>query len=289
MKSASFSFLFDYWSLTDWLNIIIGDDMSLMLAYIGDPDSELRDDLICNTLYEWIGTKEYFNNEQLKQILFILMDKEHLFYQIGSDVNDSVFTRTFSVLGVAQILKRHRKQAFLSTEEFVDIKNKLIEYYISEMDLRGYIEGPGWAHAAAHGADAMGELAQCSESGEKIIREILNAFKKVMYNRKYIFDNEEDERISRVIFRIIKDNLLSKQVIIKWLEELSDCIEWHKDRQQYVTRINIKNVIRSLYFKIMYYDCTLDIIDTLSNLEKKLNRFFELDKELTENRNFANT
>lgn len=251
-----------------------------MLNHIGDIDPELRDDLIYNTFCEWIDVKEFFNEDQIRYILSTLMDKEHLFYQIGSDGNDSVFTRTFSVLVVVLILNRHRKKAFLSVDEFTDIKNKLIEYYTSEIDLRGYIQKMEWAHAAAHGADVMDELVQCHECNEDMIKEILNAFKKIMYNRKYIFHNEEDERISRVVFRIIKGNLLSKQAIIKWLEELSECTKWQSDRMQYVARVNTKNFIRCLYFKIMHYDSTLDIINTIFNVEERLNRFLKIDKEL---------
>ena len=254
-----------------------------MLDHIGDTDSEFRDDLIYNTFSEWIEEKEFFNEEQLKYILAILMDNEHLFYQIGSDGNDSVFTRTFSALVVVLVLIRHRKKAFLSTAEFTDIKNKVIEYYISEKDLRGYIEKSEWAHAAAHGADVMDELVQCRECNEDIIIEILNAFKKILHNGKYIFHTEEDERICRVVFRIMKGNLLSNQGIINWIEELSECASWQNNRIQYIARVNSKNFIRCLYFKTMHYDSTLDFINVIFNAEEKLNRFHKIDLELIEN------
>ncbi|WP_313184113.1 DUF2785 domain-containing protein [Lacrimispora sp.] len=254
-----------------------------MLDHIGDTDSEFRDDLIYNTFSEWIEEKEFFNEEQLKYILAILMDNEHLFYQIGSDGNDSVFTRTFSALVVVLVLIRHRKKAFLSTAEFTDIKNKVIEYYISEKDLRGYIEKSEWAHAAAHGADVMDELVQCRECNEDIIKEILNAFKKILHNGKYIFHTEEDERICRVVFRIMKGNLLSNQGIINWIEELSECAGWQNNRIQYIARVNSKNFIRCLYFKTMHYDNTLDLINVIFNAEEKLNRFHKIDLELIEN------
>lgn len=253
-----------------------------MLEHIGDIDPELRDDLIYNTFCEWIEVKEFFNEEQVRYILSVLMDKEHLFYQIGSEGDDSVFTRTFSVLAVVLVLNRHRKKAFLNVNEFTDIKNKLIEYYISERDLRGYIQKSGWAHAAAHGADVMDELVQCHECSQDMIKEILNAFKKMMFNGKYIFHDEEDERISRVVFRIMKGNVLSKKDIIEWLEELKECAEWQSDRIQYVARVNSKNFIRCLYFKMMHYDSASDIINVIFHVEEKLNRFLKIDKELME-------
>jgi hypothetical protein len=186
------------------------------------------------------------------------------------------------VLAVVQILNRHRKTAFLGIDEFIDIKNKLLEYYTSEVDLRGFVQELGWAHAAAHGADVMDELIQCRECSEDTITEIFSAFKKIMYNGKYIFHNEEDERISRVVFRVIKANLLSKQAIIQWLEELKECTEWQSSRVQYVARINAKNLARCLYFKLMHYDSASDIINAIFNLEERLNRFLKIDGELME-------
>ncbi|WP_214484990.1 DUF2785 domain-containing protein, partial [Bacillus sp. SM2101] len=252
--------------------------MPILLNYIGDIDYELREELIYNALCEWITEKEYFNGAQLKQILSILMDENHLFYQIGNDGDDSVFTRTFSVLGVVLILYMHRKKAFLSIDEFKYLKNQLIEYYTSEKDLRGILPVKGWAHGGAHGADVMNELIQCSESNENIVQEILNAFKKVIYNGKYILCEEEDERISVVVFRIIKMKLISNESMIKWLNELSECIEWQRDRNQDVARVNAKNFIRCLYFKVMHYDNTLAIIDELFSVEEELNRSILLNK-----------
>jgi len=253
-----------------------------MLDHIGDIDSELRDDFIYNTFSDWIEMKEFFNEEQLRYILSILMDQEHLFYQIGSDGNDSVFTRTFSALVLVLVLIRHRKNALLSVDEFTDIKNKLIEYYTSEKDLRGYIQKSGWAHAAAHGADVMDELIQCRECNEDMIKEILHAFKKILHNGTYILHNEEDERICRVVFRIMKGNLLPSQTIVNWLEELSEFVEWQSDRMQYIARVNSKNFIRCLYFKTMHYDSESDLINVILNVEEKLNRYLKIDKELIE-------
>ncbi|MDP5277221.1 DUF2785 domain-containing protein [Chengkuizengella axinellae] len=261
--------------------------MPTLLDYIGDIDCELREELIYYALSEWITEKEYFNEAQLRQILSILIDENHLFYQIGSDGDDSVFTRTFSVLQVVLILYMHRKKAFLSINEFSDLKNKLIEYYTLEKDLRGILPEKGWAHGGAHGADVMDELVQCCESNEDVVQEVLNAFKKVMYNGKYILCEEEDERISVVVFRIIKMKLISNQSMIKWLNELSECIEWEpdrlpEDRMRRVARVNSKNFIRCLYFKVMHYDNTLDIIDEIFRVEEKLNLSILFNKSLIE-------
>lgn len=261
----------------------ISDYIILLLRYIGDVDSELRDDLIYATLCEWICEKEYFSDVELTQILKILMDERHLFYYIGNDEDDTVFTRTFSVLAVVLVLFEHRKKPFLEYDLFLKTKDNLIRYYQEEKDLRGFVGKMGWAHGAAHGADAMDELVQCIENDGLICQEILEAIQKVLFNGKYTFYNEEDERIARVILRIIKGNCLSYQSLRNWIEGLSQCCDWEKDRKQYVARVNTKNFIRCLYFKLIHYDDSLEIIKALFEVEERLNRFLIVDKELLQN------
>jgi hypothetical protein len=258
----------------------VSDYISLMLQYIGDTDAELRDDLIYETFCEWICEKEYFNGEELLHILSILLDEKHLFYHIGNDEDDTVFTRTFSVLVIVLIIFQHRKKPFIAHDLFIKIKDNLIRYYEEERDLRGFLGEKGWAHGAAHGADAMDELIQCEESDEVVYQQVLGAIQKVLFNGKYSFSNEEDERITRVILRIIKRNCMSNKSLSNWIEGLSQCCDWEKDRNQYVTRINTKNFIRCLYFKLMHYDNTLDIINVVFKVEERLNRFLIVDKEL---------
>ena len=38
--------------------------------------------------------------------------------------------------------------------------NKVIHYMMEEKDTRGFIEGKGWAHAVAHGVDALDALTK---------------------------------------------------------------------------------------------------------------------------------
>ncbi|MEN6314944.1 MAG: DUF2785 domain-containing protein [Clostridiaceae bacterium] len=247
----------------------------LMLRYIGDPDPELRDDLIYSTFCEWICGKEYFNEEELRRMLSLLLDDNHLFYHIGSFGDNTVFTRTFSILAVVLILSRHREKPFLDNKMFTMAKDKLLAYYRREKDLRGYTDDCGWAHGAAHGADAMDELVQCGESDESVCIEVLEAIQAVLWNGKDLLCNEEDERIARVVYRIIRNNLMPSPLIHNWILGLSRCCEWDKTRIQYVARVNSKNLVRCLYFKLEHNNFTSDIKNTLITVEKKLNRFSE--------------
>ena len=149
-----------------------------MLNYIGSPDPELRDDLIYLILSDWI-IKGVYTPEQLREILKIAFDDQHLFYKIGEVESDSVFTRSFSVLLIPLILITHRKNNILSKNELQDVYNKVIKYVREEKDLRGFIENKGWAYSVAHGADAYND-----EKNEKNIKEMYTRVFETINNFK---------------------------------------------------------------------------------------------------------
>lgn len=251
-----------------------------MLQYIGDPDPTLRDNLIYNTFFEWIYTKEYFSDDELRDILKIVIDENHLFFGIGNDGDESAFTRTFSVLVVALILTRHRKKTILDSDFFERVKNALLRYFEEEKDYRGYTEEEGWAHGAAHGADALDELIQCKESNEVIFQEVLNAIQKPLYNGKYLLCNEEDERLVIVIYKVIRKRFIGEQQIISWLEGLGECCEWENTRSRFIAKLNTKNFIRCLYFRLLHRGSDEKIMNALLTVESRLNRYHEVDNDL---------
>lgn len=251
----------------------IKEYVKLMLEHIGDPEPVLRDELIYSTFYKWINEKHWFNDAELRELLWILLDEQHLFYHIGNKEDLTVYTRTFSVLVVALILQRHREMAILDSSEFIKVKQGLIRYYEEERDLRGYMEKEGWAHAAAHGADALDELVLCSESDAAVREEVLAVIQKMLYNDQYIFRDEEDERIATIIVTIIDHHLLPQQSITDWILNLAQCGSWPRSHSQYVNRINTKNFLRSLYFRLLLTEKNMDIVDVLLKTEKNLNEF----------------
>jgi hypothetical protein len=249
------------------------DYVKLMLEYIGDPQPKLRDDLIYSTFYKWINEKQWFSDAELRELLWILLDEQHLFYHIGSTEDQAVFTRTFSVLVVALILQRHREQALIDNAEFTNVKEALIRYYEEEQDLRGFMQEEGWAHAAAHGADALDELVLCSESDAAIREEVLAVIQRMLYNEQYIFSDEEDERIATIVATIVDHHLLPQQSIVDWIGSLEQCGGWPRSRGQYVARVNTKNFVRSLYFRLLPIKNNPAMLEALLKAEMNLNEF----------------
>ena len=243
-----------------------------MLPHLGCPDAELRDDLIYGTLATWI-LADKFEEDDLKALLRQLLTEEHLFYELGESDSDSVFMRSFSVLLLPLILSRHRARPCLMPYELREVKVKLLDYLEKEQDLRGFVldedelgEPKGWAHAVAHTADALDELAQCKEMDSEELLEILNGVRQKAAESKIVFVHAEDERLVTPIIAALGRKVLTPSAVQEWLagfvplaqqkEPFPDC---------YRQAQNVKNFLRSLYFRARKAETAAQIGENSAN------------------------
>lgn len=243
-----------------------------MMKYIGDIDSELRDNLIYSTFAEWINHGE-FTEKQLSELLHISLDEQHLFYGIGEEGTDSVFTRTFSVLIIPLIMGKDREQPFLSKEDVMLIKTKLVEYIGLEQDLRGYVEEKGWAHSTAHASDAFEDLVRSQHMESVDLMDVLDAIRPKICVNNYVYCNKEDERIVSAIISIILRGLLDDHDIHRWIESLGDKNTIRQLPEDDILYMNKKCLLRSLYFRIVdqpqLLRFTATVVETLQRLDKQ--------------------
>lgn len=227
-----------------------------MLRFIGSPDGELRDKLIYSTLATWIY-RGNFTPDELQILLQTALDNEHLFFNLGEENTDSVFTRAFSVLLLPPILWCHRQQPFLTPETFHDTLQKVMFYLHSEKDLRGCVRGKGWAHAVAHTADALDKSIQCGELGRGELRGVLELIAEVVSTEKSVYTHGEDERLAFAVVNAFKRAELTKADKEGWLESFTTLVQRAgetPDPEGYHRFINIKHSLRTLYFYVSESD-----------------------------------
>lgn len=254
----------------------INDYVNLMLKYIGDNDPEVRDELIYTTFVNWIEEKGYFTDEELETLLNTILSKDFVFYNIGSEDDDSVLRRSFSILLVNPILCVHLDKEFLDEEMILKTKDCLIKYLNEEKDLRGYDKEKGWIHAIAHVADGIHALINCKGITEDICKDIMGTIENKLLEGREVFNAEEDERLITIIYYdIISDNLLSNEYICNWIDGLSKVVEIEDRRTRFMARTNVKNFIRSLYFRLLHLENNEEISKAIIDLEKKINLYLD--------------
>lgn len=231
------------------------DDLSTlipdMLFHIGSTDYCLRDELIYSAFATWILDSHAMSQDQLHELLREVLGERHMFHGIGEQNTDSVFRRSFSVLLLPLFLITHRSQPFLSPVEIAQVREKLLGYLRDEKDRRGFVDGKGWAHAIAHAADALDDLAQCVEIDEADLREMLVAIRSVVSIRDAVYTHGEDERLVTATLAVMKRGLLSDSEIAQWIRDFADPVLGTDSMPQGIMiRANVKNFLQSLYFRL---------------------------------------
>jgi len=250
-----------------------------MLAHIGTADPELRDELIYETFARWIG-EGVFGAATLRHILSTALDADHLFLQLGARASDSVFTRAFSGLLVPLIIHYHQANPFLNAEDLRHVQTSLQRYLAKENDLRGYVDGKGWAHAVAHAADALDALAGCEALGRDDILELLDLIHAKVAEVRVVYMHGEDERLSYPVVTVLKRNLLSDEDLLGWLktfETLTQEVGSLGLPEGYRGFINLKHYLRTLYFSALQAGGMLPQRDLmLHEIERLLDAFADL-------------
>lgn len=254
----------------------VTDYLELMLKYIGDTDQELRDGLILNTFVNWIEEKRYFTNEELSNLLNTILSEDFAFYNMGQENDDSVLKRSFSILLVNPILCVHLDKNFLDKDMIVKTKDCLIKYLNEEKDLRGYDCDKGWIHALAHVADGIDLLVNCEGITEDTCKEVMLSIENRLCEGKEFLSAEEDERLVNIIYyNIIEDKLLSDDYICNWIQGLSKVLQINERITKFKARTNVKNFIRSLYFRMLHIENNEQISNSVLEIEKNLNIYID--------------
>ncbi len=222
-----------------------------MLKHIGTLDSYLRDQLIYSTFSNLISCG-YFHETQLEKLLMLTLEDQYLYYDINSNDNDSVFTRSFTTLLIALILCADNKTDFLSQETIVTVKEKLVDYMNKEMDLRGYVHPHGWAHSIAHAADTFDALIHNPKLPQQYYEELTHCLLNKIFVYSIVYHFDEDERIITPLLSMISNGFSQTQLFEIIRIKLNLLPQYQKRlpvNDYYNLCTNIKTFLRSLYFR----------------------------------------
>nr|WP_239581690.1 DUF2785 domain-containing protein [Jeotgalibacillus terrae] len=178
---------------------------------------------------------------------------DQLFYKIGEDQSDSVFTRSFSALVVAVLISYDSTAAILSEEDFKQAFLKSHTYLRNEKDTRGFVEEKGWAHSIAHGADLLGACVSHPMFESEDIGEVLITLQACLF-KKATFIDDEDERLALVIESLIV-KYMDDKTIRNWLSKVVASLDSVFERegfsnQYFRTKFNVLNFLKTLYFRL---------------------------------------
>ena len=112
---------------------------------LGDADPQLRDGIAFEALSHWMRGK------QLDAATLRALQADLLAQLKGDDADG--FRKPFAALVLSEVARTDRVEAWMTAEERARMAAAAADYLRSVRDHRGYVDGEGWRHGVAHGAD----------------------------------------------------------------------------------------------------------------------------------------
>jgi hypothetical protein len=195
------------------------DDLTAELTtMLGSTRPEVRDGTAYPALATWIDNGVY------DDLLVGLGDGmvAGLSVGLGESGTDTVFRRSFSALIVAECLERDNSQHLLPGGKVMEWGDRIATWFLTERDTRGFVPGKGWAHAVAHGADALGALGESPHlagAEHAVLLDIL-AERLVQQPDDEPLGSGEPDRIAAAAMVILRRNTLGVDALEAWVHRI---------------------------------------------------------------------
>jgi hypothetical protein len=227
------------------------DDLTAELTrMLGSPDPAQRDGTAYPTLATWIDRGVY------DDLLSGLGDGMAMGLQVGlgETGTDSVFRRSFSVLVLGECIARDNARQLMSGGKILEWGDRVATWLMRERDLRGFVPGNGWAHAVAHGADALGTLAESPHLSTNELTVVLDVIAdRLLLPVDRLFTAGEPDRLALATMKVLRRNRVPLRVLEPWIARLAAAAtprSSHDDHDPYLAGGNAEAFLRSLYLQL---------------------------------------
>ena len=227
------------------------DDLTAELTrMLGSPDPAQRDGTAYPTLATWIDRGVY------DDLLSGLGDGMAMGLQVGlgETGTDSVFRRSFSVLVLGECIARDNARQLMSGGKILDWGDRVATWLLRERDLRGFVPGNGWAHAVAHGADALGTLAESPHLSTNELTVVLDVIAdRMLLPVDRLFTAGEPDRLALATMKVLRRNRVPLRVLEPWIARLAAAAtprSSHDDHDPYLAGGNAEAFLRALYLQL---------------------------------------
>lgn len=226
------------------------DEMTAELTrMLGDPDPHLRDEIAFPTLATWVDEGVY------DDLLVGFGDGMCAGLQtgLGETGTDTVFRRSFSALLVTECIDRDAGQGLVPLDVLLGWGDRVAGWYLREKDLRGFVPGKGWAHAVAHGADALGALARHPRLGRLELTVLLDVIAdRLLEPTEEIWVCGEPDRLALATMFVLRRDLVELGVLEPWVARIAAhaMASGDVDHNPFFVAGNVQAYLRALHLQL---------------------------------------
>ena len=227
----------------------LGDLTAELTRMLGDPDPVLRDGTAFPTLATWVSRGVY------DDLLAGLGDgmAAGLATGLGGSDDDSVFRRSFSALVLGACVARDNQRPLVPGGKILEWGDRLATWLLREQDLRGFVPGKGWAHAVAHGADALGTLACSPHLHTPELTVLLDVVAdRLLTPTTTTWSSGEPDRLAVAVIEVLRRDLVPMSVVEPWVNRVAAAATHGpgEDADPYARSAHPEAFLRSLYLHL---------------------------------------
>lgn len=225
------------------------DDLTAELTtMLGSTNPVHRDELAYTVLATWLARGVY------DDLLVGLGDgmSTGLDVGLGERGTTSIFRRSYSALILGECLARDNTHSLVPARQVLEWGDRLASWYVRERDVRGFVPGAGWAHAVAHGADALGTLAASPQLGAPELTVLLDVLAdRLLLCRGEVLVAGEPDRMAAATLAILRRGLVPTSVVEPWIARVREsATRTPGSGDPYLGSANSEAFLRALYVQL---------------------------------------
>jgi hypothetical protein len=236
----------------------LADLTAELTTMLGSPDPVERDEIARPILATWVCEGVY------DDLLAGLGDgmAAGLRQGLGESGTDSVFRRSFSALVLAECIARDNAESRLPADKILEWGDRITGWLVRERDVRGFVPGKGWAHAVAHGADAIGVLAASAHLGLNELTVLLDVVAdRVVAETPAPLSSGDPDRLALATMNILRRRLVPLRILEPWLARVTAAAVTTDTPGQdpYLNTGNPESFLRALHIQVALAPEPLDV------------------------------
>ena len=236
----------------------LADLTAELTTMLGSTDAVERDEIAYPILATWISEGVY------DDLLAGLGDgmTAGLTQGLGESGTDSVFRRSFSALVLAECVARDNALSLLPQARLLEWGDRVSGWLVREQDVRGFVPGKGWAHAVAHGADAIGTLAESAHFRLPELTVLLDVLAdRVLLPTPVPLSSGEPDRLAAATMAVFRRRLVPLRMIEPWLARVTAAATTatRDGEDPYLTTGNPEAFLRALHLQVAFAPEPIDV------------------------------
>lgn len=199
--------------------------LDALITCLADPDPRARDDFAFTTLAKAMRSEGF---------PAALVQRAHtkLLAMLADDRADPHgVRRPFAIISLAEVARYDRVNILLTPAERSALVATASAYLRSVTDYRGFVEGEGWRHGVAHGADLMMQLSLNPELHPDDAAQMLDAIAvQVAPSSGHSYVHGESRRLTRPLLFLAASGKLSDDQLAAFFQRLKpdDSPRWRE-------------------------------------------------------------